>query len=33
VEGPLLKQILVHRDATIPITAKISVVTENPMGP
>lgn len=30
-EGPLLKQILVQRDATIPTTAKISVVTENPI--
>lgn len=26
-----MKQILVQRDATIPITAKTSVVTENPI--
>lgn len=31
VEGPLLQQILVHRDAMIPITMKIRVVTRKPM--
>ena len=31
VEGPLLQQILVQRDAMIPITTKIRVVTKNPM--
>lgn len=30
-EGPLLKQIRVQRHAMIPITAKISVVTKNPI--
>ena len=31
VEGPLLKQILVHREAIIPITTKINVVTKKPI--
>lgn len=31
VEGPRLQQILVHREAMIPITRKIKVVTKNPM--